>query len=432
MTLKELKDNIEEEKKILRELTVLISQRELKAGRERELLSKTIISLTEVFSIINNSIPKLAENVSPVKRIGGEKEVKELVSIKYNLGGTEKHATINEADKKRFFEELSLSEFTLKRLRKSGKDNVVVSSDFKKPSSYAKVSNRFFSQFSNRLIEKGKFKNISSYLRKANMPFILNSYVSMIMFTSFIAGLFSIFLFVFLIFFSVGIDSPFIQVAEITLVGVMTDFLICIMIPVLTFMTMLIYPRLEAGSIGKKINQELPFVTMHMSAIAGSGIEPTQIFKIIALGKEYKYTKQEMKKVINQVNVYGYDLVSALKNSARSSSSAKLAELFNGMATAISTGGSLTDFLDKRTETLLFDYKLERERATKMAETFMDIYISVVIAAPMIMMLLLILLSVGPINIGLSLSQLTVIIISVVALINIVFMAVLHLKQPGD
>ena len=137
-----------------------------------------------------------------------------------------------------------------------------------------------------------------------------------------------------------------------------------------------------------------------------------------------------MKKVINQVNVYGYDLVNALKNAARATSSTKIAELFNGLATTISSGGSLTSFLEKRTETLLFDYRLERERSTKMAETFMDIYISVVIAAPMIMMLLLVLMSVSQISLGLSLEALTVLIISIVALINLIFIAVLHIKQP--
>jgi flagellar protein FlaJ len=137
-----------------------------------------------------------------------------------------------------------------------------------------------------------------------------------------------------------------------------------------------------------------------------------------------------LKKVLNQVNVYGFDLVNALKNSARTTSSQKMAELFNGLATTISGGGNLVDFLDKRTETLLFDYKLEREKSTKNAETFMDIYISIVIAAPMIMMLLLILMGVSNINIGITTDVLTILMIAGVFLINLVFIVVLHLKQP--
>ena len=194
---------------------------------------------------------------------------------------------------------------------------------------------------------------------------------------------------------------------------------------------MYFYPYFEAKGFEEKINQELPFVTIHMSAIASSGIEPTQIFKIIALSADYPNTNKEFRKIVNQVNVYGYDLINALKNTARETSSRKLSELLNGMATTISGGGSLSEFLDKRAETLLFEYKLEREKFTKSAETLMDIYISIVIAAPMIMTLLLVLISVSGFGMGLSLKLLTMVMISIVALINIIFLAFLHLRQPA-
>jgi len=433
MTLKNLRYNIEEERDIAREMNILISQRDIRVGRERELISKTIVSLTELLRIINNSIPALVNNTFAIKSLGGEKdakEVKELVSVKYSKDGVQKDITINEKDRKKFFNELSLSDSTLKRLRKEDKTAGIISRAFKKPSMYAKISNKFFSNLSNKLIEKGYFKSLGGDLRKANIPFIMNTYVSIIMFSTMLMIFFALFLFVFLLFFTISAELPIIILAELSAVRVLINAIVCLAFPVAAFFGLYVYPFLEASGISKKINQELPFVTMHMSAIAGSGIEPSQIFRIIAIGKEYPYTKSEIKKVINQVNIYGYDLVSALKNSAKSTSSLKLSELFNGMATSISTGGSLTDFLNQRTETLLFDYKLEREKATKSAETFMDIYISVVIAAPMIMMLLLVLISVGPISIGLSTGALTIIIISIVALINVVFLAFLHLKQP--
>jgi flagellar protein FlaJ len=245
---------------------------------------------------------------------------------------------------------------------------------------------------------------------------------------SFIAG---IFIYIFFIFFSIGIDFPFFKLVDFSLIRIFRNLLIILVVPALGFIGFYFYPYTERESIGRKIERELPFVTIHMSAIAGSGIEPSQIFKIIATGKEYPATRQELRKVINQVNVYGYDLVNSLRNSARATPSSKMAELFNGFATTISSGGSLPEFLDKRSETLLFDYRLDREKATRTAETFMDIYISIVIAAPMIMMLLLILISVSRISIGLSIQALTAIILGVVALINIVFLAFLQLEQTG-
>ena len=75
---------------------------------------------------------------------------------------------------------------------------------------------------------------------------------------------------------------------------------------------------------------------------------------------------------------------------------------------------------------------IEKEKQAKAAETFMDIYISVVIAAPMILMLLLMMLKIGGLGIGLSTGAITISMILGVTVINIFFLTFLHLKQPGE
>ena len=169
-----------------------------------------------------------------------------------------------------------------------------------------------------------------------------------------------------------------------------------------------------------------------MSAISGSGIQPSEIFRIIGLSREYPYLRKEIRKVINQINLYGYDLVTALNNSSSVTPSEKLAELFSGLSTTITSGGDLSKFFEKRSETLLAEYRLTREKYVKTAETFMDIYISVVIAAPMILMLLFVMLSIGDFGsgLGLTIGRLTFFVIAILTLINTVFLTFLHLNQP--
>lgn len=431
MTLKNLRQNINEEREIATEIVLFSNQVFYSAGKEKEMLSQTIDALAGMLSIINNSVAYMIENISPIKRLKeGEEEVKGLVSLSYGKGGLEKSVTISESDRKKFLEELRLLDFSLKRIKKEPFARQIAFKEFKKPSSYARISNKLFSQMANKLVEKRYFNSLNSDLRKANMPFIVNTYVAIILFSTFLSLIFSVILFAVLIFFKLSINPPSLISTEFSSARVARNLLVFLVVPALTFFSFYYYPYTERESIGKRVNQELPFVVIHMSAIAGSGIEPTQIFKIIALGKEYPYMKQELKKVMNQVNFFGYDLVNALKNSAKSAPSEKLAELFNGLASTISSGGSLTEFLDKRAETLLFDYKLERDKSTKMAESFMDIYISVVIAAPMIMMLLMILMSSGIVSLGLGVDAITLIIISIVTLVNIVFLVFLRLRQP--
>jgi flagellar protein FlaJ len=189
------------------------------------------------------------------------------------------------------------------------------------------------------------------------------------------------------------------------------------------------YPSLEKKSAESAIDQELPFATIHMAAISGSMIDPSKIFSIMISTKEYPHIEKELVKLMNEINIYGYDLVSALRNIAFNSPSKKLAELFNGLATTINSGGNLPDFFNKRAETLLFEYKLEKEKSNKAAETFMDIYISVVIAAPMILMLLLMMMKISGLGLSLSTSLITLIMVLSVAVVNVVFIVFLHLKK---
>jgi len=118
-----------------------------------------------------------------------------------------------------------------------------------------------------------------------------------------------------------------------------------------------------------------------------------------------------------------------MKNVAASSPSKKWADLLNGISTTIRSGGDLSKYLDKKAETLLFEYRLEREKATRSAETFMDIYISVVITAPMIMMLLFVMMSISNIGFNLPIPILSLIMVGIVAFINVIFLIFLNVKQ---
>lgn len=320
---------------------------------------------------------------------------------------------------------------TLKRLKKRGE--TVVRKKEKKPNFYISLSNKLLSEFSAKLIERGMFKSISINLIKSNMEFLPKSYVSVILFTTLVSFVVSVFLYAFFVIFTVQAGFPFItQFQGSLLARILSLTWIPIAVPSITFLFMYMYPSLEKGSIEGKIDQELPFAAINMAAISGSMIDPTKLFEIIISTREYPAMEKEFGKIVNGVNVLGYDLISVLRNSAFTTPSKNLADLFNGIATTINTGGDLPKFFDERAKTLLFEYNLEKEKSTKAAETFMDIYISVVIAAPMILMLLLIIMQVSGLGFSLTTTMITLVMVLGVSLINAVFLAFLHIKQSSE
>ena len=235
----------------------------------------------------------------------------------------------------------------------------------------------------------------------------------------------------FFLVFNIGALPPFITFVEEPLaMRLLKVVWLMVAVPGATMLLSYFYPALEKKSIESRINQELPFAVVHMSSISSSMIEPSKIFQIIISTREYPFLEKEFIKIQNEINVYGYDLVTALRNRSYNSPSKKLSELFNGLATTITSGGGLPDFFDKRAASLLFDHRLEKEKQTKASETFMDIYISAVIAAPMILMLVLMMMRISGLGISLSTGMISLIMVLAVSLINILFLAFLHLKQP--
>lgn len=284
---------------------------------------------------------------------------------------------------------------------------------------YIRISNYFYYNLSSRLFEQGYFKSIRDNLISAGVPVFSRSYMSMVFFSATLMV-------------AVGIlFSFFFSAISFSLTSLLRNIGISFILGGVVFFGLYQYPASEKKSISNRIDEELPFIALHMSSIAGSGLEPSKIFEVVIADKESPAIKVQFKKVINQINIYGYDLLTSLKNVSKETPSKKLSELLSGMATTVAEGGDLGEFLKKRSESLFFDYKLAREKYTKLAETFMNIYISIVIMAPMLFALLMILIGVSGFGGGMDPGVMTIILILGISLINVVFLMVLHMKQPS-
>ena len=430
--IEELRKNVETEIQILREISSYISRLGFATPEEKRLLIGAINSLKKNLRILNNSIPNLLKGVSVVKKLPSKTSKASFEKIQFKRSRADIDVTIEIKDRKKFLEELSISENLIRKLKRKKKDTGEEYEEFQAARGYLKLANKFFLNRSIDLINKGYFRSLSIETKKANINILLETYVAMIIFSSLLGFFVGLIVMVFLLFISLSFVWPIFSLYDGSiLIRLAQVFWVPLVLPGLVFFVLYIYPSSEKKSIAKQVEQELPFAVIHMSAISGSGIEPSEIFKIIGLSKEYPALRKEIRKILNQINLYGYDLVTALTNVSKTTPSPRLAELFSGLSTTIHSGGDLKDFFEKRAETLLVSYRLDREKYTRVAETFMDIYISVVIAAPMILMLLLIMISISGIAVGFTPTQMTTIIIGVIGLVNLLFLGFLHVRQPS-
>ena len=428
MEFENLREKILKEKKLIKELiSVNNNFKSFKNEDERRMVTSHLDALKNYLKKINESIENDLQKISVHKLLYSKKlPEKEIIDEqKTSLNAVSK---IREDWKGKKPE--GVERETIKRLLK--KEEKVVEKKYKKPSVYVRTANKIFSGVSMKFSEGTFFRSLKRDLVKASLHFVPSSYISVILFTTMLSFILAIFIFLFFMFFNITAQLPIITLITENMANrFLKTFWILFIIPTFTFLVIYVYPALESKTTETKINQELPLATIHMSAISGSMINPTNIFKIIISTKEYLALEKEFIKLINSINIYGYDLVNGLRLNAFNSPSKKLSDLYNGLATTITSGGSLPSFFEKRSQTLLLEYRLEREKYTRAAETFMDIYISVVIAAPMILMLLLMMMKISGLGISLSTGMITLIMILGVGVMNIFFLTFLHLKQPS-
>jgi archaellum biogenesis protein FlaJ (TadC family) len=102
-----------------------------------------------------------------------------------------------------------------------------------------------------------------------------------------------------------------------------------------------------------------------------------------------------------------------------------------GILTTIQTGGSLNSFLKEEAEKSMFDYRIKRNKYVQQLEIYADIYTAVLIAAPLIFIIMLPILSIMQGNLfGFGVRDLVNIGLILLAVLNIIFLLFLQLTQP--
>jgi hypothetical protein len=421
----DLKKIILTEKKTTEEMSALLHETTNAGWEEYATILSQVDSFKKRLKEENNKIPEILEKFNLTKDLHHKKIDEKKIPKKNFI------QRVNEEIKlAKEFKISRMERNVVKRLEVKKKKAAKISQ--KKPSVYARVSSRLFSEYARTLVGSKNFEGMIKDLLKTNLGLVPSAYISIILFSVSISIGVAILIFAFLLFFKVSLTAPFIIPVTDMISRFLSIFWILFVLPITTYFALYVYPSLERKSLQAAIDQELPFATINMSAIAGSKIEPTNIFNIIVSTGEYPHLKGQFTKVMNEINIYGHDLVTALINSADSCPSKKLSDLYNSLATNITSGGDLGQFFEKRSDTLLLDYRLERERYTRASETFIDVYISIVIAAPMILMLLLMMIQVSGLGVALSPTTISLIMILGVAGVNFVFLMFLRLKQPAQ
>ncbi len=370
-------------------------------------------------------IENLNEEIENLLKVGeGKKEI--IIPVKEKKRKFKQF--LSKKEREGYLRDINIEEYLLKKFIKKPEPKEVTVKEEKftiyKSTSYSKLANSFCEFLSLYFIKRypNFFKKLYTSLKISGMKYLSKTYVSIMFFTSFLVAFLS------LVF---SVSMHYVMGVNL-IISAIRSVAISFVAFIVTFAIVYFYPSSVAGAKRKKIKADLPFVIIHMAAVAGSGAQPISMFNLVLSSGEYKGLEDEIKKIINYVNLYGYDLSTALKQVALTTPSPEFKELLTGITATIESGGDLKAYLKGKADDAVNTYKMERKKYVQSLSAYSDIYTGVLIAAPLLFMVTLAIINIlggriGPFSVKM-LSNIGV--YGAIPLMNILFLVFLGLIQP--
>lgn len=281
---------------------------------------------------------------------------------------------------------------------------------------------KFFGNLASRRFS-GYLAPLKEEIIRSNLNILFEIYVGKMLSIA-ILSFISVMIFVSIIFLFIGV--PF-------LLSVVTGVIGAAVVSVSVMTIYHSYPYHLINSKKTSVEANMPFAMNHMAAIAASGVSPFVMFKLMSNVPEYGEVANESKRVTRNVETFGMDMISAIRNVAERTPSEDFAQFLYGIISSIDTGGDLRKYLDNSAKESLFNYRLRREKYMHTLTTYADFYTAILIAAPLFFVSVLSIMSmIGGQIFGLSIPDaMRLGIFVLIPLMNVVFIVFIHYTQPS-
>ncbi len=270
---------------------------------------------------------------------------------------------------------------------------------------------------------KDTFDPLAKHMRNANMGILVKTWISLSFMTA---------LLVFIATLGIAYAIDYFFVIDPFHFFVLSASL-CLLTVSVTLFLFYIYPLQKESERKKSIENNLPFATIHMAAVASAGIPIDYMFSLLANFPEYGEISTDAKMIMRNIKTFGMNYVDALKDVEEKTPSPQFKSLLGGIISTVQSGGDLTTYLNSMAQKAVFEYKIKRERYIKTLSTYADLYTVLLVAAPLMMISILATMSIiGGKIMGLTIEELMSLITWVVLpILNTIFILFIHFTYPN-
>jgi archaeal flagellar protein FlaJ len=130
----------------------------------------------------------------------------------------------------------------------------------------------------------------------------------------------------------------------------------------LTYLAFILYPGLEAGNRRRNIDASLPYAINYITSMSTAGITPAEVFRLLGSSTIYGQSAVEARYIAREIDIFGRDLIDALRLVSASTPSRRMKEFLQGTMASVSSGGNITEYFRTKAE----QYALENRQTQKM------------------------------------------------------------------
>ena len=151
----------------------------------------------------------------------------------------------------------------------------------------------------------------------------------------------------------------------------------------------LTYPSIKAGERKTSINQNLPYAVTFMYALSNGGMNIVEIFRSLAGCEDtYGEVSKEVDMIVRDMDYFGHDLRTALRNVSQMTISSKFQDLTHNLLSVIDSGGDIPRYFKDKSEQYLKDAVIDQKAYLETLALVAESYVTAFVAGPLFMIIM--------------------------------------------
>jgi flagellar protein FlaJ len=150
-----------------------------------------------------------------------------------------------------------------------------------------------------------------------------------------------------------------------------------------------VYPIYRADKLRRELEDELPFTTGYMAILTSAGVSPEKIFYSLANLSVPLTVSAETKNVVRDVSLFGSDIISALEEASKRTSSERFREMLEGFISTIHSGGNLTAYLREKSRQYMKLKRISLHKFSDSLSMMSEFYVALLVTGPLLLVIML-------------------------------------------